>query len=130
METKEQCEAGIKGLHGKPITPSGDALIVKFAEAPNPSKKRTPMFYYPQQWVAGNVEEGSIPTMGIFQPVFSTDAVMSQNGASAIPPTQTPRMFFPCEFLHFIHISLFPGPQAFCKKAVERVRSEKNILNR
>ena len=22
----------------------------------------------------------------------------------------------------------FPGPQAFCKKAVERVRSEKNIL--
>ena len=23
----------------------------------------------------------------------------------------------------------FPGPQAFCKKAVERVRSEKNILN-
>ena len=24
---------------------------------------------------------------------------------------------------------LFPGPQAFCKKAVERVRSEKNILN-
>ena len=24
----------------------------------------------------------------------------------------------------------FPGPQAFCKKAVERVRSKKNILNR
>ena len=24
----------------------------------------------------------------------------------------------------------FPGPQAFCKKAVERVNSEKNILNR
>ena len=23
----------------------------------------------------------------------------------------------------------FPGPLAFCKKAVERVRSEKNILN-
>ena len=23
----------------------------------------------------------------------------------------------------------FPGPQAFCKKAMERVRSEKNILN-
>ena len=23
----------------------------------------------------------------------------------------------------------FPGPHAFCKKAVERVRSEKNILN-
>ena len=26
-------------------------------------------------------------------------------------------------------LSFFPGPQAFCKKAVERVRSEKNILN-
>ena len=25
--------------------------------------------------------------------------------------------------------AFFPGPQAFCKKAVERVRSEKNILN-
>ena len=24
----------------------------------------------------------------------------------------------------------FPGPQAFCKKAVERINSEKNILNR
>ena len=24
----------------------------------------------------------------------------------------------------------FPGPQAFCKKAVERVNSEKNILNK
>ena len=24
---------------------------------------------------------------------------------------------------------LFPGPLAFCKKAVERVNSEKNILN-
>ena len=32
----------------------------------------------------------------------------------------------------FIHISkyyFFPGPLAFCKKAVERVNSEKNILN-
>ena len=27
-------------------------------------------------------------------------------------------------------IKFFPGPLAFCKKAVERVRSEKNILNR
>ena len=26
--------------------------------------------------------------------------------------------------------TFFPGPQAFCKKAVERVNSEKNILNR
>ena len=26
-------------------------------------------------------------------------------------------------------ISFFPGPLAFCKKAVERVNSEKNILN-
>ena len=24
---------------------------------------------------------------------------------------------------------IFPGPQAFCEKEVERVRSEKNILN-
>ena len=28
------------------------------------------------------------------------------------------------------HIPFFPGPLAFCKKAVERVNSEKNILNR
>ena len=27
------------------------------------------------------------------------------------------------------YIILFPGPLAFCKKAVERVNSEKNILN-
>ena len=27
------------------------------------------------------------------------------------------------------YMKFFPGPQAFCKKAVERVRSEKNILN-
>ena len=27
-------------------------------------------------------------------------------------------------------LEFFPGPQAFCKKAVERVNSEKNILNR
>ena len=26
-------------------------------------------------------------------------------------------------------IQLFPGPLAFCKKAAERVNSEKNILN-
>ena len=26
-------------------------------------------------------------------------------------------------------LSFFPGPLAFCKKAVERVSSEKNILN-
>ena len=26
-------------------------------------------------------------------------------------------------------ISFFPGPLAFCKKAVEKVNSEKNILN-
>ena len=34
--------------------------------------------------------------------------------------------------LFFAHYSFFPGPQAFCKKAVERVkglRKEKNILN-
>ena len=30
---------------------------------------------------------------------------------------------------HFMFRTLFPGPQAFCKKAVERVNSEKNILN-
>ena len=28
-----------------------------------------------------------------------------------------------------VDVLFFPGPQAFCKKAVERVRSEKNILN-
>ena len=26
-------------------------------------------------------------------------------------------------------VKFFPGPPAFCKKAVERVNSEKNILN-
>ena len=37
------------------------------------------------------------------------------------------------ESIFFIPITIslfFPGPQAFCKKAMERVRSEKNILNR
>ena len=29
----------------------------------------------------------------------------------------------------YISLQFFPGPQAFCKKAVERVYSEKNILN-
>ena len=33
-------------------------------------------------------------------------------------------MLFQCIF-----VSFFPGPLAFCKKAVERVNSEKNILN-
>ena len=28
-----------------------------------------------------------------------------------------------------VNMLFFPGPQAFCKKAVERVNSEKNILN-
>ena len=31
--------------------------------------------------------------------------------------------------MHSLILSFFPSPQAFCKKAVERVRSEKNILN-
>ena len=30
---------------------------------------------------------------------------------------------------HEINGKFFPGPLAFCKKAVERVNSEKNILN-
>ena len=30
---------------------------------------------------------------------------------------------------HRMTMEFFPVPQAFCKKAVERVRSEKNILN-
>ena len=29
----------------------------------------------------------------------------------------------------YIFLIFFPGPLAFCKKAVERVSSEKNILN-
>ena len=29
----------------------------------------------------------------------------------------------------FLNLRFFPGPLAFCKKAVERVNSEKNILN-
>ena len=29
----------------------------------------------------------------------------------------------------FSDVKFFPGPQAFCKKTVERIRSEKNILN-
>ena len=32
-----------------------------------------------------------------------------------------------CTFNHMIYF--FPGPQAFCKQVVERVRSEKSILN-
>ena len=32
-------------------------------------------------------------------------------------------------FNSFDDIQFFPGPLAFCKKAVERVNSEKNILN-
>ena len=32
-------------------------------------------------------------------------------------------------FNSFDDIQFFPGPLAFCKKAVERVSSEKNILN-
>ena len=30
---------------------------------------------------------------------------------------------------NLVEFSFFPGPLAFCKKAVERVSSEKNILN-
>ena len=33
-------------------------------------------------------------------------------------------------FNSFDDIQFFSGPQAFCKKAVERINSEKNILNR
>ena len=36
---------------------------------------------------------------------------------------------FKCHKTDF-HMNIFPGPLAFCKKAVERVNSEKNILNR
>ena len=32
-------------------------------------------------------------------------------------------------FDSYTHEQFFPGPLAFCKKAVERVSSEKNILN-
>ena len=30
---------------------------------------------------------------------------------------------------HVLYFQFFPGPLAFCKKAVERVSNEKNILN-
>ena len=33
------------------------------------------------------------------------------------------------QYIQISNFQFFPGPQAFCKKAVERVRSEKNILN-
>ena len=33
------------------------------------------------------------------------------------------------DFKVLFNTEFFPGPPAFCKKAVERVNSEKNILN-
>ena len=38
-------------------------------------------------------------------------------------------ILFKRDIYSFLEIKLFPGPLAFCKKAVERVNSEKNILN-
>ena len=37
--------------------------------------------------------------------------------------------YYPMKNYFLMQDRFFPGPQAFCKKAVERVRSEKNILN-
>ena len=38
-------------------------------------------------------------------------------------------MLFPDSAAQNYPKSFFPGPLAFCKKAVERVNSEKNVLN-
>ena len=43
--------------------------------------------------------------------------------------TKIHKTYFPMKNYDLAQDRFFPGPQAFCKKAVERVRSEKNILN-
>lgn len=97
LESKELCEKAIKALNGKPVTQGGEPLIVKFAEAPNPNKKR-PLVYLAPAWAAAGAamdESGQIPAMSFVQPMFS-DVSLQQNGASAIPtPGPRPLLFHP-----------------------------------
>lgn len=97
LESKELCEKAIKTLNGKPVTQGGEPLIVKFAEAPNPNKKR-PLVYLAPAWTAagaGMDESGQMPAMSFVQPVFP-DVSLQQNGASAIPPPgPRPLLFHP-----------------------------------
>ena len=77
---------------------------MKFAEAPNPNKKR-PLVYFAPAWAAagaGMEENGQIPAMSFVQPMFS-DVSLQQNGASAIP-TPGPRpllIHHPCKCMIF-----------------------------
>ena len=98
LESKELCEKAIKALNGKPVTQGGEPLIVKFAEAPNPNKKR-PLVYFAPAWAGAGMEEnGQIPAMSFVQPMFS-DVSLQQNGASAIPtPGPRPLLIHPCEY--------------------------------
>lgn len=92
LESKEQCEKAIKSLNGKPLPQGGEPLIVKFAEAPNPNKKR-PLVYLTPPWVGGMDESGQIPAMSFVQPMFSD---LQQNGAAAIPaPGPRPLLIHP-----------------------------------
>lgn len=98
LEGKELCEKAIKVLNGKPVTQGGEPLIVKFAEAPNPNKKR-PLVYLTPTWTAAGAaamdESGQMPAMGfVGQPMFGDMAVAQQNGASAIPNSR-PLLFHP-----------------------------------
>ena len=43
--------------------------------------------------------------------------------------TKIYKTYYPMKNYDLSQDQFFPGPPAFCKKAVERVRSEKNILN-
>jgi len=96
LESKEQCEKAIKSLNGKPLQQGGEPLIVKFAEAPNPNKKR-PLVYLTHPW---NIDEtGQLPAMSFVQPMFS-DTVLQQNGAAAIPtPGPRPLLYPPMQMV-------------------------------
>ncbi|XP_063694496.1 RNA-binding motif, single-stranded-interacting protein 2-like isoform X2 [Bolinopsis microptera] len=97
LESKELCEKAIKALNGKPVTQGGEPLIVKFAEAPNPNKKR-PLVYFAPAWAAagaGMEDNGQLPAMSFVQPMYS-DVSLQQNGASAIPtPGPRPLLIHP-----------------------------------
>jgi len=90
LDSKEKCEEAITALNNKPVPGGSEPLVVKFAEAPNPNKKR-PMVVIPP-WVSpvGSLEEGSVAPMGFMQPVFS-DHLMQSNGAAALPHSAGPR---------------------------------------
>lgn len=90
LDSKEKCEEAIIALNNKPVPGGSEPLVVKFAEAPNPNKKR-PMVVIPP-WVSpvGSLEEGSVAPMGFMQPVFS-EHLMQSNGAAAIPHSTGPR---------------------------------------